>query len=299
MNELETHEGARAHADAVLALARAATDRDGAAPFNDDALLRLDERMLVAVRDDAGGLAGAALAHAIDEGLEAELVVHPDARRLGLGRALIGALAERTIAGDDLVVWAHGNGDAARALAGAVGMRESRVLYKLGREVVAGDADAGPEPAGIRIDAFALGRDDADFLALNARVFRDHPEQGALDQAGLGARVEQDWFAADDFLLARDRETGDLLGYNWLKIDGGEGEIYVVGVADEAAGRGLGRALMRAGLARIHAAGVPRTTLYVEGDNERALGLYRSLGYGDDAVDVQYRRTVENASPAE
>ncbi|GGA62965.1 hypothetical protein GCM10011490_11810 [Pseudoclavibacter endophyticus] len=295
MTRIETHERAGAHAADIAELAAAATSADGVAPFNDDAMLRLDDRLLVAARADDGTLAGAALAHPREGGLEAELVVHPDARRDGLGLALVDALTDRLAAGAELVVWAHGNLESARGLASAVGMRESRVLYKLGRDVVAADADAGAAPADVRFETFRPGTDDAEFLALNARVFRDHPEQGALEQAGLEARMGQDWFDPASFLVARDAVTGELLGYNWLKADGDEGEVYVIGVADEAAGRGLGRALMRVGLARIHALGLPRTTLYVEGDNARALALYRSLGYENDAVDVQYRRTVAPA----
>lgn len=294
MTRLELHDHAGAHADAVRALADGAREADGVAPFNDDTLLRLDERVLIGAFTSPvdGALTAAALAHPIDGALEAELVVHPADRRRGLGRALVEALRARARdAGDDLVVWAHGDLPAARALAAGTGMRTVRTLYKLGRDVLEADADwdADDEPEGVHLVAFRPGADDDEFLALNARVFRDHPEQGQLDQAGLDARTSQEWFDASAFLVARDASTGAMLGYNWLKLEGAEGEIYVIGVADEAAGRGLGRALMRAGLARIHAAGLPRTTLYVEGDNDRALALYRSLGYGRDAVDVQYR----------
>lgn len=293
MVDLVSLNRADAHGAALDALVAASVAVDGAAPFNDDTLLRLEARSFDAVDDGHGALAAAALAHPIDGGLEAELVVRPDLRRRGLGTALIDALAARVHPGDDLVVWAHGDLDAARGLADATRMRVSRVLRKLGREVLPADAEAHGSPDGVRIAPFDADRDAADFLTLNASVFRDHPEQGALDRAGLDARIAQPWFDASAFLLARDAGTGALLGYNWLKIEGDEGEIYVIGVADAAAGRGLGRALMHAGLERIAAAGVARTTLYVEGDNERALGLYRSLGYGDDAVDVQYRRTVD------
>lgn len=289
MTDFTRQDHAADYADAVAAIADAAVAADGVAPFNDDALLNLDGRMLVAVGAPGSVFEAAALAHRTDDGLEAELVVHPSQRRQGLGRALVDELRADTPHGGDLVLWAHGNLEAARALATSAGMRESRVLYKLGRALEPADADAGAAPVGVQIEPFSPGADDEAFLALNARVFRDHPEQGALDQAGLDARMSQEWFDADNFLVARDANSGTLLGYNWLKIADNEGEIYVIGVADEAAGRGLGRALMAAGLARIHATGIPRTTLYVEGDNERALGLYRSLGYGDDNVDVQYR----------
>lgn len=287
-------ERADAHADAVRRLEGSARDADGVAPFNDDTLLRLDERELLgsAATPDGAAFAAAALVRPADGALEAELAVLPSRRRRGLGRALVEALREHARSrAVDLVIWAHGDLPGARALAHAAGMRAVRTLRKLGRDVVEADAgwSADETPPGVRFEAFRPGADDGEFLALNASVFRDHPEQGRLDQAGLEARMSQPWFDASAFLIARDAVSGAMLGYNWLKLDDGEGEIYVIGVADAAAGRGVGRELLRAGLARIHAAGLPRTSLYVEGDNERALGLYRSLGYGEVAVDVQYR----------
>lgn len=293
----------------IRAFAAEVAAHDGVAPFNDETLLNLDRRRFFSARHDPDDrLAGrrptqsVALAEVSEDGVSAELAVHPEHRRQGLGRLLLRrlqALSETAQGPRELAlsVWAHGDLPGSAELAAEFGLARVRTLYKLARPIAAADADAGRTPEGIRIDAYRPGTDDAEFLALNARVFRDHPEQGALDAAGLAARRAQPWFDAGAFLLARDASSGALLGYNWLKLEHDErgaldGEIYVIGVAEEAAGRGLGRALMRAGLARIHAAGAASTSLYVEGDNERALQLYRSLGYQQATVDAQY------ASPA-
>jgi len=64
----------------------------------------------------------------------------------------------------------------------------------------------------------------------------------------------------------------------------------VVGVSPEWSGHGLGRRLMTAGLERLRRRGAARATLYVEADNEPAVRLYRSIGFADRTVDVQYRR---------
>ena len=72
-------------------------------------------------------------------------------------------------------------------------------------------------PAGVRIRAFVPGADDAAFLAVNARAFAWHPEQGRLDQAGLDREIAQDWFDAAGFLLAVDADDR-LLGYHWTKV---------------------------------------------------------------------------------
>lgn len=287
MPEFSTAASAKARGAEVHALAEAATAADGVAPFNEDTMLSLDARLLTA-GDDSGRLVAAALTRHLDDGtVEGELVVHPDSRRQGIGGKLYDAVASATDAPP--VLWAHGNLAGASALASSRGLDAVRTLLKLGRVVTEGDAEATPPPDGLTIAPFAAA-DAQDFLALNAVVFRSHPEQGALDENGLDARRATDWFDADDFLLLRDSD-GTLLGYNWLKREGDEVEIYVVGIAPDAAGRGLGRALMQAGLARMHATGATRTSLYVEGDNEAALALYRSLGYEQLSIDVQYTRT--------
>ncbi|PPF46769.1 mycothiol synthase [Pseudoclavibacter sp. AY1F1] len=284
MPEIFTAASAEARGAEVRALADAASAADGVSPFNEDTMLSLDARLLTAI-EDSGQLIAAALTRDIGDGtIEGELVVHPDRRRHGLGGKLFDAVASATDAPP--VLWAHGNLAGASALASSRGLAAVRTLLKLGRSITDGDAKATPAPEGLTIAPFTAA-DSADFLTLNSVVFRSHPEQGALDAHGLDARRATEWFDADDFLLLRDAD-GTLLGYNWLKREGDEVEIYVVGIAPDAAGRGLGRALMQAGLARMHATGAARTSLYVEGDNEAALSLYRSLGYEQLSIDVQY-----------
>lgn len=288
MTDLWVDERADGSAEAIAELARVATAHDGVAPFNDDTRLRLEERELVAAwRADA--LVAAALARRTDDGgLDAELVVHPALRGQGIGGQLVTAL--RRMATGPVTVWSHGRLSSATDFATEHGLTPVRTLLRLARPLTEADGDGPAEvPEGVALERFDAERDTDAFLALNARVFRDHPEQGALDRPGLDARRNESWYADEDFLLARDSSDGRLLGYNWLKLEDGDGEVYVIGVDDDAAGRGIGRALMAAGLARMHAAGMTRTSLYVEGDNERALRLYRSLGYLDDLVDVQYR----------
>ncbi|WP_271985667.1 mycothiol synthase [Pseudoclavibacter terrae] len=282
--EISTTPSADARGDEIRAIADAALSADGVSPFNEDTMLSLDARRLAAV-DDSGQLVAVALTRDLGDGtVEGELVVHPAHRRAGLGGRLYDAVSS---AAAPPVLWAHGNLPGASALAESRGLEAVRTLLKLGRPITDADAGATPPPDGLTIAPFT-DADADDFLALNAIVFRSHPEQGALDAAGLDARRSTDWFDADDFLLLRD-EDGALLGYNWLKREGDEVEVYVVGIAPEAAGRGLGRALMQAGLQRMHATGASETSLYVEGDNTAALALYRSLGYEQLSIDVQYR----------
>ncbi len=154
-----------------------------------------------------------------------------------------------------------------------------------------------PPPNGVQLRAFEPGHDERQFLAVNARAFEWHPEQGRLDLAGLQAEMAQPWFDPAGFILAVD-ERDVVLGFHWTKVhsDGPVplGEVYVLGVDPLAALhgepiRGLGGPLLAAGLAHLAGAGLETVLLYVEGDNARALKLYRRLGFDTFSTDVVYR----------
>ena len=122
----------------------------------------------------------------------------------------------------------------------------------------------------MRLRTFVPGQDEEAFLAVNARAFAWHPEQGRLDLAGLRGEMAQDWFDPAGFFLAVTTGTTapeQVLGFHWTKVHptdpnpglpnpgqsdpvqpdpgrdeaaGPIGEIYVLGVDPEAGIRGLG-----------------------------------------------------------
>jgi mycothiol synthase len=297
-------------------VADAALDVDGYDPFNEQARLDVESGRRTPVVATVWSEAehGRPIGAAIVGRNELDLVIDPLFRGKGFGQvALEGILA--TTQGE-LTAWSHGDHPAARLLAERNGFLAVRTLLQLrlepladafggtaastepvtGAEPVTGtEPEAGTEqPAdGVTIAAFDPRMDEADWVELNARVFASHPEQGKLTIDDLRAREAEPWFDAGDFLLARD-EDGRMIGYNWLKIEPGaeDGEIYVIGVDAASAGRGLGRRLMRAGLARLAERGCTSATLYVEADSNAAVHLYRSLGFVDHTVDVQYHRAA-------
>ncbi len=288
-------------ADVFWRMVRRAEAVDGQPPFNDQALVdvRAGSRTLIALvepNDDEPGdtIIGAAI---LGQG-ELDLVLDPEWRGVGFGgAALTGLLGS---ASPHLTAWSHGDHPAARALAESHGFDRVRTLLQLRMPLGDGDA-AAPDSArasasasahasdGVTIRSFEADTDAEAWVALNARIFAHHPEQGKMTVADLAARQGEDWFDAGDFLLAVD-EGGELVGYNWLKVEDDLGEIYVLGVSPGAAGRGLGRTLTNAGLARLRDRGVSTAALYVEADNEPAVRLYRSVGFADHTIDVQYRR---------
>lgn len=284
-----------ADAAAVRDLAAAAAAHDGIAPLSEQPLLWLTGHRegvvhLVARTADGDALAGYAQVDLRDPALAtAEVVVAPDARRRGTGTALLAAALETTRdrGGDAVDVWAHGDVEPARALAAARGLPVVRELWQMALDPLIAP-DATPLPDGVTVRPFEPGRDEDAWVAVNARAFAQHPEQGRLTRADLEAREAEPWFDPAGFLLAE--EGGTLLGFGWTKVaEPGEGEIYALGVDPAAQGRRLGPALTAAMLAHLAARGVPRVVLYTEGDNAPAIRVYRAAGFERSAVDVVYR----------
>ncbi|MFF5451453.1 mycothiol synthase [Streptomyces sp. NPDC012950] len=217
----------------------------------------------------------------------AELVVHPDRRGRGHGRALGTALLDAS--GKRLRVWAHGGKPAARHLAQVLGLTLFRELRQLRRSLVPFDLPEPVLPEGVTVRTFVPGQDDAAWLAVNAAAFAHHPEQGSLTQRDLDDRTAEPWFDPKGFFLAE--EDGRLVGFHWTKTHAEErlGEVYVVGILPEAQGGGLGKALTAIGLRHLAAQGLPTAMLYVDGDNSAAVRVYEGLGFTTHEVDLMYR----------
>ena len=265
---------------------RACLAHDGQDPLDEAAHLLLKHRGAVALDGAWARDGGFALLH--DGALD--LAVAPDARGRGLGSDLLG----RALAGtsDGLTAWSHGDHPAAAALAARTGFERVRELWVM-RRAAAVPLPAAEPPAGVTVRSYAGPADDAALLEVNSAAFAHHPEQGALDQTGLAQRMAEPWFDPAGLLLAVDG-TGEVLGFHWTKRhDAEHGEVYVVGIAPAAQGRGMGRVLTVAGLAHLAAAGVSEVLLYVESDNTAAVRLYSGLGFTHAAADThaQYRRS--------
>jgi mycothiol synthase len=220
----------------------------------------------------------------------AELFVHPDHRRRGVGAAmtesLIGHVSERP-----LRIWSHGDHPGAARLAEKFGFARVRELLKLGLSLR--DCPQLPVPSwppGVRLRTFVPGQDEPDVIAVNARAFDWHPEQGALTVDDLAATEDESWFDPDGFFLAMDPEDR-LLGFHWTKVHNENppvGEVYVVGVDPDAQGNGLGKALTLAGLHHLHRQGLSEVILYVEADNHAAFAVYQHLGFDTTEIHAQY-----------
>jgi mycothiol synthase len=198
------------------------------------------------------------------------------------------ALAER--GGGRLRLWVRGADDASARCAEAAGMTMVRELLQMRRPLPV------EEPWSLDLRPFAVGQDEAAWLAVNNRAFSWHPDQSDMTLDELLEREREPWFDPAGFLLHE--VDGELLGFCWTKVHSDTeppmGEVYVIAVDPGAHKRGLGRQLVLAGLDHLHRAGLGLGMLYVEADNESAVRLYRALGFSVHSTDRAY--TIEVAA---
>ncbi|MBL3698828.1 mycothiol synthase [Leucobacter luti] len=307
--------------EAALVAARSviaeATEFDGASPVSDQALLAVSQgKRDLALFADAPGAERIVAVGIVGEG-EVDLAVRPDDRGRGVGTAALAALLDLATEGSAapagagstpapaLLAWAHGENPAAEALLRGAGFTPVRSLYRMALDPALLPSDgrdplATPLPDGLSLHTFDAARDAAEWVRVNAAAFASHPEQGRISQADFALMREEAWFDPDDLILltgARD----EVIGSTWVKtVREGDGtvetELYAVGVDPAHAGRGLGKALLDATLARMAQHDPARVTLYVDGENERAVRMYEAAGFTIDSRSRQWSRaTVPDA----
>lgn len=297
----------------VLSVAVRAATHDGVKPLSEQTVLdigrspgessRPEANLHFLVVDRPGEITANVLAYAHldvasgDESASAEIVVHPDHRLQGYGTALLHALREHAA---DVRIWSHGYTEAAQGFAAHFDLRIVRELLAMSRPLTTDAPDLAQVslPDGFALRTFEVGRDEQSWLAVNARAFADHPEQGRVTLADLQERIAEPWFDPHGFFLIEDtRETpARLAAFHWTKVEAAEpgastpadGEVYVVGVEPDYQGFGLGKAATLAGLRHLQACQLPAATLYVDGDNQAAVATYTKLGFERSALDVMF-----------
>jgi mycothiol synthase len=129
-------------------------------------------------------------------------------------------------------------------------------------------------PAGVSTRRFeGRERDYADWLAIHNSSFAGHYLFSPATLEDCRRIAESPTAFAGGLLLAE--RGGACVGYCRLEQLQGHGEVAMVGVAPEARGLGLGRALLRWGVATLAARGLRPIRLTVDGLNESAVRLYR------------------------
>jgi len=289
---------------AVRELVTAATEFDGVAPVGEQVLRELGhdrtEHLVVTHSRPGESIVGYLnLSSAREHDAMAELVVHPQARRRGIGAAMARAALAKT--GGHNRFWAHATLESARATASALGLVAVRELVQM-RRSLRGIPDPVAAVPGVLIRTYRGTADDAELLRVNNAAFAHHPEQSGWTDVELAERRSEPWFDPTGLFLAfgapGSEQAGRLLGFHWTKVHldrPGLGEVYVVGVDPSAQRRGLGQVLTAIGIEslarRLGDSADPTVMLYVEADNVAAVRTYQRLGFTTYSVDTAYALT--------
>ncbi len=219
-----------------------------------------------------------------------DLVIDPHHRydALEIAPRLLGEAVDliRSEGGGHVHYWVYEPTEAHSRIASAVGLEAGRDLWQMRVSLpLDEETDVVTRP-------FEPGRDEDAWLEVNNAAFDWHPEQGGWTKDDLLARQEESWFDPAGFLIHE--RDGRMAGFCWTKIHPADderpvalGEIYVIAAHPDFHGVGLGRALTVAGLAHL-AGSVTTGMLYVDADNEPAVGLYRRLGFDVHHTDRAY-----------
>lgn len=218
--------------------------------------------------------------------------VHPNARRRGHGRRLVAAAhAIERERGRNLILYVPNHLPGSVAFAESVGLRYHSSQWQF---ILPAGVDV-PEPAfGSAVVARVIDpRDIADldgWVAFLLASFEGHPSpmswtadgmrrlHGSPDFDGSGVLVLA---PADDAVEPVDPEA--LIAFarveSYVEDGAPAGEIGLVGVIPSWRRRGLGRELLRWGVAELRGRGVGPIELTVEAANDGATRLYRDHGF--------------------
>lgn len=115
-------------------------------------------------------------------------------------------------------------------------------------------------------------------ISLRPATVADVPLVVSLLERGFG------WSRPDDLGDRLERTAlielrGAVVGTMFLERDGDEGGVFGFAVEPSLQGRGIGRAALRQACEQLAADGARRISLDVDVANDRALGLYTSIGF--------------------
>jgi len=235
------------------------------------------------------------------EGVAARVDLALDRSHAAAGLALRAALEDArdhaarrgAVPVGDVQAWLRGATPEDLAAAAASGFTLVRRLHVMGLALpVATEGPAAPgTPAGVLPDRLRIRPFDpdapVDAEAVVGLLAAAYPgSEGGWDAAGFAARRATAWFRPEDLLLLEEvgadgaEASGRLLGVHWTKRRTPEvGEVHNLALHPDAQGRGLGGALLDAGVAHLARVGSREVILWVDAENAPALALYRSRGF--------------------
>jgi ribosomal protein S18 acetylase RimI-like enzyme len=216
--------------------------------------------------------------------MEGSGMVHPDHRRKGIGRALIEAVRrdcrERGRAG--VLFACDAVGSAGGPFASAIGAE-----YQMSEHLLELNAALRPESPGGPLTIREANLDDVgDVVRIGMQGFGDDDEK-----TDSRTRRTQGWIKEPLRLVYVAEFEGAAVGTATLFLvpDSTDGFINGMAVLPEYQGRGFGRQILFESVAGLISRDRERVMIEVQTDNERALGLYESVGFERSVTYAYYR----------
>jgi mycothiol synthase len=223
--------------------------------------------------------------------------VHPNYRRRGVAAGLLDSAMNRARSLEARVAHVNIREDnlAARRTLSRFGFRFVRRFLELGMEIgFAGEPDLDPSVAECRY--LRMG-DEGKLTGLQNSAFEGTWGFNPNTIEQVTFRVNAGNGSHRDIVLIR--EEDEAVGYCWTGISCEatmpslrKGRILMLGVDPHHRGKGIGRRLMMAGLARLRSKGIRTAELTVDSENKAARALYESLGFEVQGGILWYEKAV-------
>ena len=202
-------------------------------------------------------------------------------RQLGIGRELLKKAISyaESLHVEVLHVEVSSQGEAAKKMLESEGFHKTKGYWHM-----QWTGDVSPVPnlgSNFSIRPFRLGEDEEALTLLQNEAFGENWgfSPNTVDQ--ISARVRLDRVTPEGILFITD--NGKPAAYNWTMISANStkatGFISMTGVHPDYRGKGLGRAIVAAGMQYLKGQGVDSIELEVDSDNAPARELYLKLGF--------------------
>ena len=218
--------------------------------------------------------------------------VLPGHRGKGIGRALMRRVVEHaeTLGVDVLHVEAGVTHSDANHLLASHGMEVVKSLWKMRWE--GEDMPDVSLPAGFAVRSLVAGQDEQTLTDLQNVSFGENWGFSPNTVEQIRVRVEHNSGGPESVIFITD--DGKPAAYNWTMFFADErepsGVIAMTGVHPEYRGRGIGRAVVTAGIAHLVERGANFVDLEVESENTPARELYLKLGFRKVGSSVWYEK---------
>ena len=224
--------------------------------------------------------------------------VHPEHRRRGLATKLLsdatdrarllGAKAAHVSIREDNVV--------ARRMLSRLGFSLIRRFLELGLDIAdVGELDMAQAVLGCHY--LQPGEEDK-LTQLQNRAFSGAWGYNPNTVEEITFRVNSSTCSREDIVLVY--EGDEAIGYCWTGISYEEGipsmrkgQILMLGMAPDCRGKGTGKKLVLAGLARLRSKGLQVAELTVDSENKVACVLYKSIGFKVRASSFWYEKVID------